>query len=116
MLGLRRAARASGPVGGAFTMPEGLIPSRDLHESLYRYPSAAKNSMGALAYAQIAYGQPRAATTMSLSRGLKSHSIRYSIVGGHLRVPPLFRADTQVRPYKQITVFLQLSLKGTSGA
>jgi hypothetical protein len=38
-------------------------------------------------------------------------SIGYSIVGGHLRVPPLFRADTQVRPYKLITVCLQHGMK-----
>ena len=35
----------------------------------------------------------------------------YSIVGGHPRVPPLFRADTQVRPYKANRVLLTLQQK-----
>jgi len=42
-----------------------------------------------------------------LNTNTKSQAIGYNIVGGHLRVPPLFRADTQVRPYEQITVCLQ---------
>ena len=38
-----------------------LIAILDLCESLYRYPSESKCGVGALACAQIQYGQPRAA-------------------------------------------------------
>ena len=39
----------------------GLIPARDLCESLYRYPSSSKCSVGALACVKIQSRQPRAA-------------------------------------------------------